>query len=792
MKKKNLIILLIIPFIISLLGIITINVSINTFYGDISSIKWNYEEVESLHVSKTMELKATPVNSSNVELDEGNSLIWSVKNKDGSIIDPIANIKYENNKYTLVANQCGDVVVTCSNLKGNIFRNMTVVIYDEGAIIITPTIASSQNNIDDDIYYGQYDLDKSNNKVKTTIDFNIKVVPTNLTNGLIVTDVSSNIDFNLDSKRITINNPGKSYVKLAVEGSEAYINKTFEFISVENGVNVYDYDDLMYCTNRSSTGEIVVLRKSFESKSAYNALKEDNNNVELFDSENFKKDVYTFETTYNQEYIKQWNTFVDGDKNYKKISNSLVAGLRVQKDFYGNGYTINMHELTYPSLITKVNIDGKEISIPTPDPENDLYFGPLSFYTLGDPNGLPLVGAFGQDNVGMYVDGNDILINDVNIKNCDNPQSMSFLSYVGSVVDVHGNNVTISNSRLSNGKNVLRCFSTQNFTLDNSLISNGSNFLLEAGSNEYISYDEMTKHDFITSTKENHTATINEYLGTAGAPGDAELNNYLMGSFDTSLNMRNSLYSIQNAFNNKENIEGNFKGSLTVKDSYFYNSGIASIVLNTMFNGPFLYSASPSIIGEVFSMLSIEGKQVVPFTPTKVSGLSYPVKVNLVGNTKFFDYKNSTNLDISGLITENISYIANEVFGKDKQITIDTIFPIKTLLMAEANKKGYTYQGKVNVPIAYYGGGLNLSEVNMDNLASKEEYGESIKIDFLDHYLTPSSGGDLMSMAKDVMLKCVTVVTGFEPFEFIILKGNGYLYNESPSVLDLINNAKGK
>ena len=190
-------------------------------------------------------------------------------------------------------------------------------------------------------------------------------------------------------------------------------------------------------------------------------------------------------------------------------------------------------------------------------------------------------------------------------------------------------------------------------------------------------------------------------------------------------------------------------------------------------------------------MMSIEGKAVVPLTPTKVSGLSYPVKMDLVGSTKFYDYKTPSSLDISGLIKENISYVANEVFGKDKVITIDTIFPIKTILTNEINKLGYSYQGKVNVPIAFYGGGLNLSTVNMDALDKNEEYGKAIEIDFLDHYLTPSSGGDLMAMAKDVMLKCVTVVTGFEPFKFVCVKGNGYLYGESPSVLDLINNAKG-
>ena len=79
MKKKNLIILLLIPFIISLLGIVTINISINTFYGDISSIEWDYDEIEAFELKedKRYKLEATAKNSSNAPLDSGNTLIWT-------------------------------------------------------------------------------------------------------------------------------------------------------------------------------------------------------------------------------------------------------------------------------------------------------------------------------------------------------------------------------------------------------------------------------------------------------------------------------------------------------------------------------------------------------------------------------------------------------------------------------------------------------------------------------------------------------------------------------------------
>ena len=123
MKKKNLIILLIIPFIISLLGIVTINVSINTFYGDITGIEWEYDDVEAFQLNGSKySLKATPLNASNAPLDSGNGLIWMCENKDVTIEEPIADIEFSNNTYYLVPHTEGEVVITCSNLKGNIFK----------------------------------------------------------------------------------------------------------------------------------------------------------------------------------------------------------------------------------------------------------------------------------------------------------------------------------------------------------------------------------------------------------------------------------------------------------------------------------------------------------------------------------------------------------------------------------------------------------------------------------------------------------------------------------------------
>lgn len=791
MKKKNLIILLIIPFVIALIGLVAVNVTFSTFYSDISAIEWDYDETEAFSKYKNHVLHARAISSDNALLDEGNQLIWRVENKDSSILDPIAEIKVEEYMTYLVPLSEGEVIITCSNFKGNVFKRMTAYIYGDGVITIVPSVKSSQNNIDPNVYYGEYDIE-NNKKVNAKISLDYKCIPNDLYEEVIV-DSSSNINAKIVDKTIEVaidpmSNAKESYVRLSSNG----IIATYSFNIVKNGVNVYSYTDLMYCTNKSEEGEIVVLRKSLESLEAY--TNSTDSSVSLFGNQNnkkfdFSKDVYRFKTTFNSEFIKQWNEFTKSNSLYQQISDEVLAGIRVQKDFYGNGYTINLHNLAYPSLIREVEKDGLIYKIPTLS-TSDLFRGPLPFYTLGNYHSMPLITAYGQDNVGMYVDGNNITINDLNLKNCDMGSSLSFLETVGTVMEVNGNNNTIKNCRLSNGKNILRSFSSNNLLLDNSYLSNSMNFLITTGSNEYKSIDDNKTIEYTDGTTKS--TSLLDYL-SKGNYGDTTLNNYLTGNYTDVNQMKKSILDIQNALNPNEDLE--YKGSMTIKDTYFYKSGLASICLESLFNGPFLYTASPSFISDNFSKIELESRPLVPYTATNISGLSYPVKVELTGNTKFYDYKKTNDLDLSGLIDENISTIASEVLGENKNVTIDDIFPIIPILTTEASKNnaitnndGSNY---LNIPIAYYGGALNKSVVISNNLEGNISLKE-LEINFLDNYLNlTSSGSGNMAMMRDVMVKCVTVVTGFEPFKFACCEANGYLFGETPNVTDLIANAKG-
>ena len=511
---------------------------------------------------------------------------------------------------------------------------------------------------------------------------------------------------------------------------------------------------------------------------------------------NFINELYSFTTSYNKEFIVQWNSYMKQMGSTNFITDKVKVGLRVQKDFYGNGYTINMHNLTFPTSVTEITDDaGNVIKVPTLS-KSDLFRGPLPYYTLGDHNNTPLVEAFGQDNIGMYVDGNNITVNDINIKNCDFGNMLTNLDTVGTVVEVCGNNITIINSRLSNGKSVLRSFSSNNTLVKNSLLSNSRNFLITVGSNEYIDIDELETHEFINLDGTVTKSKIIDFMGPE-KQGDLILNDFLMANFTNKENMRKSLLSMQKAFNNEEKIKNIYKGSITVEDVYFYQSGVAAIALETMFNGPFLNAPIPSTISMILSGLQTQdGISLGNFIPTDIAGVSYPVEVKVTGDTRFYDYKTIDAIDIGGLVKENISSFAASVDPTFKgEINIDKIFPVKTYLVETARTKGYLYKKDqkdyINIPIAYYGGGPNLSKVTIENNVMGNNLGEKITIDFLESYLNLGKSSNTIETIKNMMLKSVTIVTGYEPFYFECMNGSGYLYGETPKVADLIQNAKG-
>lgn len=816
MKKKNLVVLLILPFLISVIGVVTVNATLKTIEKDILSIEWSYDDLEAFKLNKKHELSARSVFESGAFLAPGNELVWSVENKTAEEgATPCAEIVKEGNTYYLNPLSEGEIYITCSNQKGSVSRRMQAIIYDKGAILLQTKIAGSQQNIDDTLYFGEYDL-VNGQKTPANVDLTVKCVPSNLSDTLVLQEQSSNVNFSLGDEKLSILSEGDGFITLSATVGDLSITYTYDFEVVNDGVNVYTYDDLLDCTNRSENGEIVVLRKSFESMDntfeksggeyllSNGALRKKANNVESFGNYNIQKgkidfssDVYKCKTTYSTKFIDQWNEFATNNTSYKKISDQINVGIRVQKDFYGNGYTLNLHNLTFPYEVTSVVTDGKTVYVPTLSSEN-LFRGPLPFYSLGDPNNLPLVSIYGQDNVGMYVEGDNVTVNDVNLRNCDFGNSYSNLKYTGTVLEIVGDNVTIKNSQISNGKNVIRAFSANNASIENSMLSYAQNFLLVLGSNEITPVDENTTFNFLDLDGTSQRISLKDCL-TAGAAGDNLLNSFLLEQ-PNIVKTKAALEALQNALNTIDEEQDPI--NVSVSNTLFYRSGVASISLETAFNGPFLYANSPSIIQQIFSMMPNEVRNLIPLFASNVSGVSRPVHLSISGNTKFYDYKTADEMDLSGLIEENISSVFSQLgdlITVTRKVTIDDIFPLKPLLYryAEQNGQVYSTNGKkyVSVPIAYYGGSINRSKVSctVDDLSNYAT--EPLSLDWISEYLSKQVSSSLdntnLSLIKNMVQRMVTVVTGFENFKFNCMLGNGYLYNQAPNVSTLRDNLKG-
>ncbi|MCH5163788.1 MAG: hypothetical protein J1F36_02095 [Clostridiales bacterium] len=812
MKKKNLAILLVMPFLIALFGIATIKTAFNLIDNDVIRINWTYKDNELFQVGAQFELKADGVVAdSRYPASEGNRLVWMVENSDGAEQPHAETFTDGNDNWYLKTLSTGSVIISCTTEKRTITPiSMNGIIYSGSAFVINTKVGGSGQVVDENIYYGEYDLNNGQ-KQPAVIDFDITVSEESLRNKIVLDteNTSSNLTVDLTSGKITINSAIEGMSSVVLKNTEHGMTTTFAFEVVKGGVNVYTYEDLLACTNNSQSGEIVVLRTNFESRA--NANSSTATNVAMFGTLNggkfdFANEAYKFETTYNSEFIDQWNDPDNwkGDSKvpsgYKKIDKILYAGLHIQKDFYGNGYTLNLHNLCFPSSYTTMTGPAGEIYDYYKPGDGDLFRGPKPFYMLGDPNSsLPLVTAYGQDNVGLYIDGNNITLNDVKVKNCDFGLIIDNLDYAGTVVEVNGNGNTIKNSVMSNGKNILRSFSSKDLTINNCILSTSRNFLLSVGSNEYEKNSPLdsTRHTFTKLDGTTVTCTLSEYLSDEG---DKILNLFnvgfsnldeLMGSGTsyTKEQMKKALHSLQEGLNRADAITADqIMGSTQVNDTIFYRSGIASIGVDTMFNGPFLYNNSPSMISAILGLFGSMLETAIPMFPDNVSGSAYPVTVNISGNTRFYDYKSLDEWDISGLIDQNISAIVNGLGLLDKEldITIDDIFPLKEILTNVARSNGciYTVNEKdyINIPIAFYGGGRNLSSVTTNGLTSGG-LTNVMNVDLLDSYLNMNTKLDLsglengnlsgilsdpsfMRFMKETLTKTVTTVTGFEAFKF--------------------------
>ena len=828
MKKKTLVILLIIPFIIALLTFVSV-VALTNNVGVDATISWNYRENEGFKTNSEYRLEASLSYDENQLLKPGSDkLIWETSGENADLV----KIEERNDGFYLVTGgETGETRITCCTENRRSSLTMTAHIYENGLVLINPINQSSGTQIDSTRYYGEYDITYDNSlsqsslvKQEAKIPLEIEVYSDTGNGAFDLVENSSNIEFDLSTNTIVIKDSGKASITFA-SSAETYITSTYSFSVVDEGINVYSFNDLMMCTNRSTNGEIAVIQVSLESRE--NALKKDQNgnylneykqsNIKLFGNYNFNNQTFDFndfiyyqdpklETKFIKQFLESGNLVEDFE-----YSTQMKIGVRVQKDFYGNGFTINMHELAYPVHGYIDSTTGKL----TPDRNLDYFYGPLTFVSIGDIENMSVIRAYLCDNVGFLVDHDGITVNDVKLQNSNSIDNMFNLGFTGTVLEVQGKNVTIKNSVIQNGRTCVRAFSTDELLIDNCLLQNAGEFILKLGSNRVNSTDHSKTVNVNYAGSNINIKFEDFYNGSNETSGTADniLTSIFANSGSNTAEIDASLDTLEDIQNGLDNLNGivnqddsvNFDAHITVNDTYFYNSGIYSIAFETAFNGAYLYNGMPSTVRSIASMFGI--------TPSDVGGTSYPVELTLSGDTRFYDWKNIEQIDMSALIEENFSTFirliiesgALEGSGVDlsvlEDMTIDDFFPVKAILRDSAISNGYVYRetedGKttyyINRPVAWYGGGYNGSEL-VDNIVKNESYslGDILNIDFTADILRgthqlPGELGSLVSMLS----KCVVMAIGTHSFQFmtngIVNSGEKPpLFDEVPTYLDLV------
>lgn len=430
----------------------------------------------------------------------------------------------------------------------------------------------------------------------------------------------------------------------------------FDVRLVGNAKNVTDYKELKEATNNRET---VVLK----------------NNINDFPTELvLNVDYRQMLTTYDYQYYL--------NRGLERPTVNVL--LDVYNTIYGNGYEINAHNATYKA-------DENFHGMPT-----ELFAGPLNFVGVGSDN-MGAANVKAQDNIFVGLHDNASL-NNVIIKSCNDVKDLKDLNYVGTTVELLGDNAAISHSRISNGRTVLRAFGDENnpdkvchLNINNSILSNAREFIIRMGSNKFKD---------ATVIGEGTDGSIN-YDGLY-----LDENEKLPFPFNGTQNR-----SINEYYNNltteaKNNYDKKYiKTYVTLSNVALEHCGIFSIGLDSHFAGPALMG--------VGGFAGLAGKGNLLEHWHDLAKTSYGAKLILDNTVRIYDWKPLDTVDSSTLIDVNVPEGSNSILAGLK-------FDVAALVAQLATSgSGYedilynddTYKNYVHGGIAFFGGGYNYDVV---------------------------------------------------------------------------------
>lgn len=453
-------------------------------------------------------------------------------------------------------------------------------------------------------------------------------------------------------------------------GTVEYKSAPMRVLCVGNAVNVYSYADLLTATRAKSP---VVLHTDI--------------------IEDFGASSGTFVYENYNDYTEIVSTY-DTDK-YGDTDPTVKVLISFYDDLYGNGYTINAHNVTY-----RLDATGALKS-------DAIFKGPLNFVdmTEGDLNkNGGMISVKAQDNIAFAV-YEGVSLRNVTLKSCDLEEyegtyDLTDLNYVGTTVEILGDNVDIAYSRLYNGRTVLRAFGaiddptkSIHLNITNSVLSSAREFILRMGSNQFVQGDyENPAPDLVDEVR--------------GKLTDGSLSETERATLASLLNKMNA-YPVQKIYAQFTEAEKALYQQLfirtfvTVKNTAFRDAGIFVIGIDTHFAGTALND------GSKFQQLKglIDHWQGMAKT-------SYGAKLTFEGDVRMYCWKPLEAVDSSTLIeiVGNSSYGDKLNFDIRKMVQTISEQPGYTNVLKQHNGTAYVHAG-----IAFFGGGKNYGVLDTEN-----------------------------------------------------------------------------
>jgi len=448
------------------------------------------------------------------------------------------------------------------------------------------------------------------------------------------------------------------------------VKSSFEITCSKNGMNVKNYDGLVYANENGY--EIILM-----------------GNIMLADgisSSNYKNYLLNVAT-------KQMDTTADKAYyigNGKADEAKIRYCLEFKEDVYGNGYYI----------------DGDNITRSVDDYNYSVFNGPLNLVALAYDNSSNSNAKIkAQDNIVFLVKKDGISLNNIELKGCSDSSiietgqaNLGKLDNVGTVLEIVGDNINLNYSRVNNGRTVVRIYGSEyesdsskvvnnpdeykiEVSISNCILSYAREFILKVGSNQLLR-NESVYGDTLSLPSQN--ASKYEHAAPYFKKGNGD--NYLTTSEKDDYFIDNYLMT-----------------DITLKDSVFYGAGLFCVGFESQFAGLVLHGYDYG--SYKFSQMGWGS----------VAGTSYPARIKMQGDVRFYDWKEVNKVDSSTLIEGDSSIL--ETVGLDLNVSN---------LLNKYNDENpsniiYRYQGNdyVNGAVVFYGGGKNYSwidtsEVNSD------------------------------------------------------------------------------